>query len=98
MASTVVQYTTKPERAEENQSLIEAVFADLADRAPTGFSYQVFRLEDGVSFVHVADEHDAAGAGSLQEVPAFQAFVSGIADRCVVGPVARGATEVGRYR
>jgi hypothetical protein len=98
MNATVVRYQTKPERAEENQKLIEAVFAELDERRPDGFTYQVFRLEDGVSFVHVAIEHDVDDPASLQDVPAFQAFVAGIADRCDVPPAASGATVVGGYR
>jgi hypothetical protein len=98
MKSTVVRYQAKPERAEENQKLIEAVFADLEDRQPEGFTYKVFRLDDGVSFLHVVIEHDVADADSLQDVPAFQAFVAGIAERCDVPPQAAGATVVGGYR
>jgi hypothetical protein len=45
--TTVVRYQVKPERAEENQRLIEAVFAELEERAPEGFTYKVFRLDDG---------------------------------------------------
>ena len=98
MKATVVRYQAKPERADENQKLIEAVFADLEEREPNGFTYKVFRLEDGVSFFHVVIEHDVDNPDSLQEVPAFQAFVAGIADRCAVAPVAMGATVVGGYR
>jgi hypothetical protein len=98
MKATVVRYQAKPERADENQQLIEAVFADLEEREPEGFTYQVLRLEDGVSFVHVAIEHDVADPDSLQDVPAFRAFVANIADRCDVPPLAMGATVVGGYR
>ena len=98
MKSTVVRYQAKPDRAEENQRLVEAVFADLEERKPEGFTYKVFRLEDGVSFVHVVIEHDVEGPDSLQDVPAFQAFLEGISDRCDVAPVASGATVVGGYR
>ena len=99
MKATVVRYQAKPDRADENQRLIEAVFADLEQRAPKGFTYKVFRLEDGVSFVHVVTEHDGVDdPDSLQDVPAFQAFVAGIADRCDVAPLAMGATVVGGYR
>jgi hypothetical protein len=35
---------------------------------------------------------------SLQAVPAFQAFVAGIAERCAVAPLSMGATIVGSYR
>ena len=97
MKSTVVRYQATPERADENQQLIEAVFADLAQRQPKGFSYNVFRLADGVSFIHVVVEHDVDGPDSLQDVPAFQAFVADIADRCDVPPNASGATRVGTY-
>ena len=98
MKSTVVRYQAKPERAEENQKLIEAVFADLEERQPDGFTYKVFRLDDSVSFLHVLVEHDVENPGSLQDVPAFQAFVADIADRCDVPPQAVGATVVGGYR
>jgi hypothetical protein len=98
MSATVVRYQAKPDRADENQKLIEAVFADLDRRRPAGFTYQVFRLEDGVSFVHVVVEHDIDDPDSLQDVPAFQAFVQDIADRCDVPPLAMGATVVGAYR
>jgi hypothetical protein len=97
MKATVVRYQARPEQANENQRLIEAVFADLEEREPVGFTYKVFRLEDGVSFVHVVIEHDVEKPDSLQEVPAFQAFVADIAARCEVPPVAMGATVVGGY-
>jgi hypothetical protein len=93
-----VRYQTKPERAVENQRLIEAVFDELEERQPEGFTYKVFRLEDGVSFIHVVIEHDVDDPESLQAVPAFQAFVADIADRCDVPPVASGAAIVGGYR
>ena len=98
MKATVVRYQAKPDRADENQGLIEAVFADLDGRKPEGFTYQVFRLDDGVSFIHVVIEHDVADPDSLQDVPAFQHFVADVAARCDVPPVAIGATVVGAYR
>jgi hypothetical protein len=93
MKATVVRYEAKPERADENQELIETVFAELDEREPQGFTYQAFRLADGVSFIHVVIEHDVESPDSLQAVPAFQAFVAGIADRCVA---ASGRTPDGR--
>jgi hypothetical protein len=98
MKATVVRYQAKADRADHNQQLIEAVFVELAERQPEGFTYKVFRLEDGVSFIHVVIEHDVETSDSLQDVPAFRAFVADIADRCDVVPVATGATIVGGYR
>jgi hypothetical protein len=98
MKTTVVRYQAKPEMADENQRLVEAVFDELAERQPDGFTYKVFRLEDGVSFIHVVIEHDVDDPDSLQAVPAFQSFVLNIAERCEVPPMASGATIVGGYR
>jgi hypothetical protein len=51
----VVRYRTKPECADENERLIRDVFAELADVTnPMGLHYASFRLDDGVSFLHVA--------------------------------------------
>jgi hypothetical protein len=98
MKTTLVRYQVKPDRADENQRLIEAVFAELDEHEPDGFTYKVFRLEDGVSFLHVVIEHDVDDPDSLQAVPAFQHFLADIADRCDIAPVATGATIVGGYR
>ena len=98
MPTVIVRYKTKPERAEENQRLIERVFAELDAIGATGFGYASFRLDDGVSFVHVAVEEDEPGSVSLADVPAFQEFTAGIADRCEERPVALQATVVGAHR
>jgi hypothetical protein len=98
MPTVVVRYRTKPDRAEENQQLVEKVFAELNERHATGFAYASFRLEDGVSFVHVMVEEDGGGSVSLADLTAFREFQAGIADRCEEQPVAMGATVVGSHR
>jgi hypothetical protein len=99
MRTIVVRYETKPDRADENQQLIERVFAELAERQPDNFRYASFRLEDGVSFVHVVVETgDGSNPMSLGDIPSFAEFQSGIEDRCAVQPVARGAALVGSHR
>ena len=50
----VIRYKTRPESADENERLIRDVFPELAEQRPPGLHYAAFRLEDGVSFVHVA--------------------------------------------
>ncbi|MEY2566817.1 MAG: hypothetical protein QOE35_1346 [Actinomycetota bacterium] len=95
----MVRYQAKPERADENQRLVEAVFTELEERQPEGFTYKVFRLDDGVSFIHIVIEHDGVESpDSLQDIAAFQAFVAKVGDRCDVPPVATGAIVVGGYR
>jgi hypothetical protein len=95
--TAVVRYTTKsPAAAEENSRLIEQVFAGLATDDPGGLRYAAFRLDDGVSFLHVATiESDT---NPLNQSSAFAEFQREIRDRTVEPPAASGATLVGSYR
>jgi len=92
----VIRYRTKPEHADENERLIRAVFAELAEQSPDGLHYAAFRLDDGVSFLHLAviegDENP------LTASPAFAAFQAGIADRVAEGPTPADAAAIGSYR
>src|SRR6266536_999799 len=98
MRTVVVRYETKPDRADENQRLVEKVFAELAERDPDNFRYAAFRLEDGVSFVHIVIETDnGSNPISLTDIAAFAEFQREIADRCAVQPVPTGATVVGSH-
>jgi len=95
--TTVVQYRTKPDRGDENQTLIERVFASLATERPAGLRYASFRLDDGVSFVHVAEVTTPDGANPLAALEAFQEFQRELEDRCDVQPEPHPATIVGSY-
>ncbi len=54
MQTVIAHYRTRPDAADENQRLVERVFAQLAEDDPGGLRYAAFRLADGVTFVHVA--------------------------------------------
>jgi hypothetical protein len=92
----VVRYQVKPDRADENQRLVEAVFEELAATNPAGLSYATIRLADG-TFIHIADI--GADPNPLNEVAAFAAFLSGIDERCEPGqgPNPQQGTWVGSY-
>jgi hypothetical protein len=92
----VVRYRTTPETADENARLVAAVFAELNEQRPDGLRYSTFRLDDGVSFVHVAVLDGEVNP--LSTSPAFAEFQSGLKDRCVDGPVPADAAVVGSYR
>jgi hypothetical protein len=94
--SKIIRYTTKPECADENERLIRAVFAELAEQDPDGLRYAAFRLEDKVSFVHVALVEGASNP--LASSAAFAEFQRGIKDRCAEGPVAADADIIGSFR
>jgi hypothetical protein len=94
----VVRYRTGgPQAADENERLIRDVFAELATTKPQGLRYSAFRLDDGVSFLHVAVLDDGA-ANPLAASSAFGRFQAGIKDRCVEGPAPADATAIGSYR
>jgi hypothetical protein len=98
MKRTLIRYKAKPELADKNAELIAAVFAELKDAKPAGVRYLVLRLEDD-SFVHfVAVEAEDGSSAALTTLPSFQAFQSGIRDRCAEPPLARGVRIVGNYR
>ena len=73
MRQVMVRYTTRADAAEENARLIRAVFESLRAAAPAGLTYASYRLDDGVSFVHIASMDDAAN-NPLQQLAAFTAF------------------------
>lgn len=91
----VIRYETTPEAADENQALVEAVFAQLAEQRPKGLSYASFRLDDGVGFVHVGF---VEGDGNpLAASTAFQEFQREFRSRAPQGAVATGGLLVGSY-
>ena len=91
----VIRYRTKPEHADENERLVRNVFAELAERRPEGLQYATFRLDDGVSFVHVAVTDGEENP--LMSSPAFAAFQSAIGERCAEGPIPATATVIGNF-
>ena len=98
MRRMMVRYTVKAGRAEENERYIERVFAELASERPAGLRYASFRLDDGVSFLHVVSHESKDERNALRELPAFRAFLADIAERCEVQPVTTTLHEVGSYR
>ncbi len=96
MKQVMVRYKVKPERAQENEELVRAVYDELQRNAPAGLRYATFQLEDGVSFVHIAQTED--GQNPLTEVSAFREFQKEVGERCEEPPVVAELREVGSYR
>jgi hypothetical protein len=71
------------------------VFAQLADQQPDGLLYITIRLDDGVSFVHLAVQE--GDHNPLAALPAFGEFTSAIGERCTEGPAPVRGTVVGDY-
>jgi hypothetical protein len=73
-------------------------FEQLKSESPPGLRYASFKLDDGVSFVHIASIETSDGSNPLGERSAFKAFIAEIKDRCEEPPNAMELTEVGSYR
>ena len=97
MKRTLIRYKAKPEAADKNAELVAAVFAELKAARPEGVRYLTLRLEDD-SFVHLVETTADDGSSPIPKLAAFQAFQSGIRERCIEPPVAGGVTIVGNYR
>jgi len=95
MKQVMVRYRVTPDRAAENETLVRAVYDELQATEPAGLRYATFKLEDGVSFVHIAETED--GRNPLSEVKAFKEFQAGVRDRCAEPPVVSDLTRIGSF-
>ena len=95
MKRVMVRYTVKPDQAVRNEELVRAVYAEPHEREPSGIRYATFKLDDGLTFVHLA-ETDVDPA-PLTELQAFREFLEGIDDRCDDAPVVTELHEIGSF-
>src|SRR5439155_21065764 len=84
MRRTVVRYIVKPGTQERNAELVRAVYAELAELRPQGFSYATYRVDDGRTFIHISED-EGDEDNPLPGLPAFQRFQAGVRDRCEWG-------------
>ena len=97
ISTVVVRYTLRPEAMAEHVALIEAVMAQLRDERPTTVDYQVLRLADGVSFVHVSTCDTPDGTTPLGGLSSFREFQAGLASRVASPPEPSAADVIGAY-
>ena len=81
---TLVRYKAKPARAEENEALSRAVFAELRAQAPDGVTYALFR--DGLDFVHLFVNSVADDSNVLTDLTTFKVFSKDVNERCEAPP------------
>jgi hypothetical protein len=94
----MVQYKVKADRVAENERYIAGVFEQLRRERPSELRYASFKLDDGVTFIHIVSMETADEGNPLGELSAFKAFTAQIKDRCDEPPVALNLREVGSYR
>jgi hypothetical protein len=81
---TMVRYTAKPGRADENETLSKAVFAELERKPAQPFAYALLR--DGDDFLHMFLNLAEDDASALTELSSFKAFSEGGAERWAAPP------------
>lgn len=96
MHQHIIRYKIKPTQVARHEKLDRAVHDELARSRPAGLRYATFRLDDGVSFLHLVQEAEDA-TDSLPSVAAFNEFRAGLRERCDEVPVRAELTIVGAY-
>jgi hypothetical protein len=94
----MVRYEVMPDRVAENEGYVRAVFAELERTRPEGLRYATYKLEDGVTFVHIASIETVDGSNPLLTLEPFRAFAADIRGRCRVPPIVTELETVGAYR
>lgn len=95
MRHTMVTYTVKAGREEENAGLVRAVFEELAQLGPEGFRYAAFHIPETRQFIHL---YTGTPGVNLQDLPSFKAFVAEAADRHEQAATFTQPELIGDYR
>jgi hypothetical protein len=67
--TVIVRYKTTADRADENEGLVRQIFDELTATAPDGVRYTALRLDDGVSFIHIATIEALDGSNPILTLP-----------------------------
>jgi hypothetical protein len=98
MTTFMIRYRVRDDQIATNETLVRAVYAQLAEVRPGGLRYGTFQLEDDrASFVHVA-ALEGEGPGPLPGMSAFQEFVRDVRERCVEPPATTNLELLSAYR
>lgn len=98
MRQVMVRYKVKPDLVAENEELVRAVYDELGRVAPAGFRYATFRLDDGVTFMHLASTETDDGQPPLSDLGAFKRFQENLRERCDEPPAFTDLDAIGSYR
>jgi quinol monooxygenase YgiN len=93
----IIRYTLKADRAAANEERIKAVFREIHDKKPAGVQYAVYKLADGVSFMHMLSFETESAHENFINLPAFREFQAQARDRFEEPPHFSDAEEIGLY-
>ena len=74
MITVKVTYTVKPEFVQENQENIHLFMADFKKMNQLQFRYNVYLLEDGITFLHLSHFQNEDVQKQVLAVPSFKLF------------------------
>jgi hypothetical protein len=97
MKKVLVRYKVKTGKVAENEQLIKEVYKQLHNENIDGFRYITLKLDDGVTFVHIAFADTEQASIAFSNLSAFKDFQANIKERCDEYPVVGQVTVVGAY-
>lgn len=98
MKRMAVRYKIKPEQAAKNEELVRAVYEELHKAQPAGLRYATFKLDDGVTFLHLVSYEEPDVRNALTGLKSFKQFLENIDDRYDEPAVTSELNEIGSYR
>lgn len=96
MQKFLIQYSMKPEFADENADLLRAYLDELEQVRPANMAYSVNRLGDGTDFFHLVES--ANGAASFAPLPNFRHRADWAKGKYREEPVMIEFTNIGAYK
>lgn len=96
MKHLLINYLVKPEKVEENISLIKSVFEELKVSGIEGVKYAAFRMGDNL-FVHVARFETNEAHERFTSLQSFRDFRKDIVSRQIEKPVTNHVEEIGSF-
>lgn len=97
MKKVVIRYKVHADKVTLNETLVKAVYKQLHEENLEGFQYITFKMEDGVSFIHIAFSDNEQANKAFSNLPAFKNFQTDIKDRCKELPVVTPVAVIDHY-
>ena len=98
MERVIITYKVKPEHAARNEELVRDVYEELDREQPAGLRYATFKLDDGVTFIHIASNESGEETSPLTRFAAFERFQEGLRERAEERSARSGLIEIGSFR
>lgn len=96
MKQVLINYIVKPEKVDENATLIKQVFEQLKETQLRGVKYSAYKMGENV-FVHVAQFENEAAHQQFTSLESFKAFRKDMAERQIEKPVTNNIEEIGSF-